>query len=370
MLGLTYYGHVNDISGYAEANRNLVRQLVAVGVRVKLYPLGIDLPDAGLPPELLEFYHSLRSTPENPRWPVLQAMIALGFRPQPNRYNIGLTMIETTGLPPAWVGACNRMQEIWVPSEFNRRVFMASGVDGNKIQVLPFGVDCERFRPGLPPLEIPGRQGFTFLSVFDWRPRKGFEFLLQAYSQEFTIRDNVCLVLKISNTAKVETSRRLREMRRYLRSGAMGPKVILLEQPLSYTEMPRLYASGDCFVLPTRGEGWNLPAIEAMASGLPVICTAWSAHMEYMNHSNSLLLNMERLEQVKPSGSWTDQIYSGSRWAKPSVNHLRILMRKVYENQEECRFLGAKARQDVLAKFTWQQSASRVRERLEQLVQR
>lgn len=369
MLGLTYFGHINDVSGYAEANRNLIRGLINAGVEVKLHPLGIDLPSAGLPQDLADFYHKLTQTQEEASWPVLQAMIAPGFRPLPNRYNIGLTMIETDGLNRSWVASCNRMQEIWVPSDFNRQSFIASGVDPGKIRVMPFGVDVQRFKPGLPPLHIPGRKGFTFLSIFDWRPRKGFEFLLKAYSQEFTSKDDVCLVLKVSNTAKIESTRMVREFNRLLDQRLGRPKVILLEDVIPYADMPRLYSSGDCFVLPTRGEGWNLPAIEAMASGLPVICTAWSAHLEYMNHHNSLLLNMERLEQFRPNGTWTDQIYSGFRWARPSVTHLRSLMRWAYHHRQEAHQVGRRAREDMQTKFTWDLAATRVKERLAQIAQ-
>ncbi|MBO8126750.1 MAG: glycosyltransferase [Firmicutes bacterium] len=367
MLGLTYYGHVNDISGYAESNRNLISQLVSQGVQVKLYSLRIDLPNAGLSPKQLQFFQRLTQTSEDLRWPVLQSMIAPAFRVFPGRYNIGLTMIETNGLAPAWVAACNRMDEIWVPSHFNRQGFIASGVAEEKVKVMPFGVDGERFRPGLSPLDIPERKGYTFLSIFDWRPRKGFEFLLQAFSEEFTSKDDVCLVLKVSNTAKLEPARLRRELNRFYKPAPHKPKIIFLDQVIGYADMPRLYSSGDCFVLPTRGEGWNLPAIEAMASGLPVICTAWSAHLEYMNYTNSFLLNMERLEQAKPSGFWTDQFYNGFSWARPSVKHLRMLMRWVYQNRDEAKAVGAKARQDVLANFTWAHSAARIKERLNQI---
>ncbi len=36
-------------------------------------------------------------------------------------------------------------------------------------------------------------------------------------------------------------------------------------------DMPALYKTMDCFVLPSRGEGWGRPQVEAMAMGLPII---------------------------------------------------------------------------------------------------
>ena len=51
---------------------------------------------------------------------------------------------------------------------------------------------------------------------------------------------------------------------------------------LQSTEMPSLYAAADVFVLPSRGEGWGRPHVEAMAMGLPVVATNWSGVTEYL----------------------------------------------------------------------------------------
>ena len=55
-----------------------------------------------------------------------------------------------------------------------------------------------------------------------------------------------------------------------------------LNQEVPTYQLGVLYRSSDCFVLPTRGEGWGLPIIEAMACGVPVIATSWSAQCDFM----------------------------------------------------------------------------------------
>lgn len=47
----------------------------------------------------------------------------------------------------------------------------------------------------------------------------------------------------------------------------------------------RYYASVDAFVLPSRGEGWGRPHVEAMSMGLPIIATNWSGTTEYLDES-------------------------------------------------------------------------------------
>lgn len=58
-------------------------------------------------------------------------------------------------------------------------------------------------------------------------------------------------------------------------SSRQWPKIEVVEEHLPASEMPNLYKSADCFVLPTHGEGWGLPTMEAMAMGLPTITTNW-----------------------------------------------------------------------------------------------
>ena len=132
----------------------------------------------------------------------------------------------------------------------------------------------------------------------------------------------------------------IEEMRRSL--GKPGrPPIEVISHVLSREEMPRLYAAADCFVLPTRGEGWNLCALEAMATGLPVICTRWSAHLDFLNDQNSYLVDIEGTEPIPPGGRGSNPAYRGSCWARPSLQHLRHLLRHLYHNQQEGREKGA-----------------------------
>ncbi len=273
-------------------------------------------------------------------------------------FKIGFTMLEVDGLPNSWVDVLNAVDEVFVPSDFNRETFSNSGVK-TPIQVMPLGVDQTRFNPSLDGDPIP--DVFMFLSVFEWGERKAPELLLQAFNREFKRKEDVVLFIKTMNhDPSVDIAHQVRALR--LDSGG-GRICFSVNERIPDDQRGRLYRSADCFVLPTRGEGWGMPILEAMACGLPVIATKWSGQTEFLTDEVAYLLRVRRLTPAVAKCPY----YEGLNWAEPDTGHLQFLLRYVYEHQEEARARGLKASQQVLASFTWEKAAFRIRERLRQI---
>jgi glycosyltransferase involved in cell wall biosynthesis len=199
---------------------------------------------------------------------------------------------------------------------------------------------------------------YVFMSVFEWGERKAPEILLQAYNREFSASDDVILLLKIINTDPALNIERQVEAMRLTPNRA--PVVIVLNHNIPSYQMGSLYRSSDCFVLPTRGEGWGMPTLEAMACGLPVISTQWSAQTEFFNDEVGYPINVKSLIPAVAKCPY----YRGFEWADPDVDHLSSLMRHVYENREEARARGMRSSIAAREKWTWQHAAGRIRKRL------
>lgn len=345
-----YFGHIFNASGYAAGSRGVVLALHEAGYRVRVVPISAQNDWEGiLPPAVRTTLQALIYTPiALERALCIHAHGADTWHMDSGaRHVVGRTMFETDRLPPDWVPRCNGVHEVWVPSTFNVETFKRAGVAPSKFRLMPEGVDTGRFRPGLEPLELPGGRGFNFLSVFDWQHRKGWDVLVRAFVQEFQAGEDVALVLKVYQYNLPD--RNIAAEIDALRAEVAGPlgaaPIIVLQGRLPEDQMPRLYAAANAFVLPTRGEGFGRPMLEAMACGLPTLATNWGGHLDFMTAENAYLIHCEA---PVPVGVANDiPIFDGHAWAEPDLMHLRHVMRHVFTQREEAAARGARARQEI-----------------------
>ncbi len=133
------------------------------------------------------------------------------------------------------------------------------------VEVVPNGVDLDRFRPGLPRLERfdDGVPNILFVGRHD--PRKGLPELMAA--GKILAREGRDFRLVIVGDGW------LRRQAERLSGGALDGRVHF-EGRVSNVHLPRYYASADIFCSPARGaESFGMVLLEAMASGLPVVAS-------------------------------------------------------------------------------------------------
>ena len=124
-----------------------------------------------------------------------------------------------------------------------------------------------------------------------------------------------------------------------------------------------LYKAATAYVLPTHGEGWGLPYMEAMAMGLPTIATDWGGNLEFMSRNTSLLVRVAGFEPSDPYDDWLRNFH----WATPDVNHLAELMAWCFYNPEKAKELGRRARVDVVKRFSNEAVAEVIMKRLKEI---
>ncbi|KAL1549680.1 hypothetical protein AAHA92_17755 [Salvia divinorum] len=291
---------------------------------------------------------------------------------------VGRTMFETDRVNEEHAGRCNRMDYVWVPTDFHVATFTQSGVNPLKVRKIIQPVDSSFFDPlKVEPLSLDSvsrvvlgsqkfisKAQFVFLSVFKWEHRKGWDVLLRAYLEEFGEEDGVALCL-LTNAYHTESDFD-RKIVMYVKGLSLGDRlahVYVIDDHIAQVNLPRLYKAADAFVLPSRGEGWGRPVVEAMAMELPVIATNWSGPTEYLTEQNSYPLPFDRMSEVQ------DGPFKGHLWAEPSVDQLRFLMRRVVSNRDEAKAKGVQARVDMKGRFSPEIVAEEVLTHLQEIVQ-
>ncbi|CAH0487697.1 unnamed protein product [Peronospora farinosa] len=277
-------------------------------------------------------------------------------------YKVGRTMFETDRVPKGWPDRMNKMDEIWVPTKFQEKIFVDGGVRPEAIKIVPEVVDVDFFDPKKVEkvYDLVSETAFdmtdettVYLSIFKWEERKAWKVLLTAYFQVFSAQDDVVLVLLTNGYHSTSSS--TEDFMHIIEKFAMEavskplkelPNVHVLPPHIPQKLMPSLYKAAKAFVLPSRGEGWGRPHVEAMAMERPVIATFWSGTTEYMTKENSYPLDIDRLVEI------TEGAFQGHMWADPSVKHLKELLLWVKEHPKEAVAKGKQARKDMVDKYS------------------
>jgi GT2 family glycosyltransferase len=357
---LLWQSIMNFPTGYAMSCRELLRSLDQLGVQTSYrYVYGPRTVFPAVEPESSGDYRlnviRARTVPKPAGVSVVYAQGDV-FKRNVGRYKIGYTMLEVDGFPREWVRQANRMDEVWVPSEFNRRGFLESGLR-SPVHVMPLGVDTRYFHPGVTTFPSPAGE-FVFLALFEWGERKEPALLLRAFNDEFSAHEPVRLMCKVINR---DPGLRIKEEIRRLRLKSSGGRIsYMFNLEFPHYQLGSLYRSMDAFVSVSRGEGWNMPLMEAMACGLPAIATDWGAHQEFLHAGVGYPLRVRKLVPAVAKCPY----YTGFRWADPDPEHLRALLRHVYENRDEARQRGQAAADEMAARWSWQAAAEKVVERL------
>lgn len=275
--------------------------------------------------------------------------------------NIQWTVFEGTRIPLGQRGMYDT-HDVWLPSEWGRGTAIANGVDPNRIAVVPEGVDHNLFHPYLKPRET---RPFRFLTIGKYEVRKSYDEIFTAFAETYGNDPAVELVIKSGFFQDVE--RKEREMRAHIASFGCD-NIRLFFGSYSQFDISNLYRSCDCFVFPSKAEGWGLPLIEAAASGLPLITTNYSAHTEFLQHITSSCLfvdydmgpvNCPEYKQFypMPDGDW-------GQWAHPRVSSIADRMREAYEKSPIYRVEALKNSEIIRGQYSWAQSATKSLETL------
>lgn len=189
-----------------------------------------------------------------------------------------------------------------VCSEWAKQVIQSHAIL-QEIHVVPLGVDTNVFNPNIHSQRKQGNNNTIFLHAGKWEVRKGHDFMVDWFNDAFTPDDDVELWLMPHNPFL--TPEQSKDWERLYLSSSMGKagKITLIPWQQNQHQVAQIMAQADCGLFPARAEGWNLELLEMMAMGKQVITTNYSAHTEFCNKENAMLIECNNLESAH-DGKW------------------------------------------------------------------
>lgn len=268
-----------------------------------------------------------------------------------SRITIGMSMWETDMLPNSWAITASLANAFIVPCEHSRQVFSARV--SRPIEVVPFGTDTDFYTTRWNvEYRWQETQKCKFLMSGLLHYRKGVEFALRAFREEFPNDKNVSLTLK-TRRGFLDPGNEVHML--------ADPRIQVIDEDYTRGQMRELYHTHDCLLAPSRGEGSGLTPRDAMSTGMPVVLTNWSGLMEIADERYSYPIPVEDMEPApQDCTSYANGITGGGpigNFARPSVASLRQTMRAIYENPVEAQTRGLAAADWMRRQWTWEHCA-------------
>ncbi len=186
----------------------------------------------------------------------------------------------------------------------------------------------------------------TFLHVSSAFPRKGADVLLAAFARAFPAGEPVRLVIKTFPNPHNAIEEQIAEIRARFPHSA---EIVLISRDLTEADMLALYREADAMVLPTRGEGFNLPALEAMVAGIPLIVTGFGGHRDFCGPDEA------RLVTYRFARSKSHLAAPHALWVEPDEDDLVAALREFRDPEGRAGF----ARRAAAARVRATQAAER-----------
>jgi glycosyltransferase involved in cell wall biosynthesis len=359
--GVNIFGHFSYPSGLRTSIQSIIAGLHLNGIETALRDVPVNLAtDEPIHHKFadLEFFDkTIIHVQPDPFFNVVMARSGL-YERSPRTYRIGYWYWEFDTIPASWDHAAARCDEIWAATEF-----VAEGLRARytlPVHVFPPGLELPHFER-LPRSHFGlAEDPFVFLFTFHMTSvteRKNPLGVIAAFRRAFSEHDDTLLVIKTTFGEQFPA-----ELAK-LQAAAQGARVQVINAVHSRDETLSLMACADAYVSLHRSEGLGLTIAESMLLGKPAIATRYSGNLDFMDETNSLLVEFRLVALGREYPPYTADLH----WAEPSVDHAAALMRRLYENRDFATDLGARGAADLRRRLSYAHAGRQIADRLEEI---
>ena len=250
---------------------------------------------------------------------------------------------------------------IITPSKWSRDGFIRSGAKPDQICVVPHGVDIGIFKP-LPEekrklfrKKLGWDKEIVLLNIGAMTGNKGLYILLKAFAVIASKYKKVKLVLK-GLDAFYNSRQFLKDVGKNLSQSEIEiimPRLKYIGDILPFSDIAMLCQCADAYVAPYFAEGFNMPVLESIACGLPVICTKGGATDDFLKNDFSFKIESKLCEKIDANKKKFILICE--------MDHLINLLERVVEDKKWIKDARKAGPAFVLENFTWKHIVDRLR---------
>jgi glycosyltransferase involved in cell wall biosynthesis len=362
-------GPYRQSDGWGIACQEYIRALIKTGVNLTLKPIYMGNSICQPPVEFLEYEDNIL-----PHYDiVIQNVLPhlLDYNASFGK-NVALIYTESGNWQNAWPSRLSVMDEIWVPSSADVFNIQSSGVHHPQIKKVPIPVDTDKFNKSyeskvLSDMRV-SKDTFIFYFIGEFIQRKSIDRLVQAFHIEFDKSEDVDLVIK-SGRSGISPEQMAKQMHEYVSkiksllriyaSVDQYKKEICVFDKLPSEELYYLHQNANCFVMPSMGESWSMPVMDAVGFGKTPIVVENTGPNDIVGRSNGWVVE-SFLDNVIVADPPLPDLYTGREiWHNYSVKQLCEVMRQAFEYKKDDK---SEAGMKRVYDFTYDKVASIIKE--------
>jgi glycosyltransferase involved in cell wall biosynthesis len=257
-----------------------------------------------------------------------------------HRRNASVWFWEAELFPDKWLPALDMVDEVWAPTRFIADALERTG--RGRIRNLPFPFPIPAWPSSVTRADLGLPDGFLVLFTFDWesvRERKNPDGLIEAYCRAFSPDDESHLVIK-----SINGQHHWKELEA-LKLSVTRPDIHIIDAMWPWRHVKAAIEHCDCYASLHRSEGLGLGMGEAMALAKPVVASAWSGNLDFMDADTAHLIPVTLIPIPEST-----PVYSGcGRWADPDLDAAAMALRQVHDDPRGAAALGQRARGHMAA---------------------
>ena len=279
---------------------------------------------------------------------------------------IAYNVWESTRQPEHFFKKLLEYDQLWVPTKWQADCSIEQGFPASRVKIVPEGVDGNMFKPLEPGETIPAifENKFTFVVFGRWEYRKSTKEIVECFLKAFPNNNDVQLFLAVDNPFPVDEYKSTEE--RLYGYGLEDRRIIVQHFIPTLKEYSMYLRSANVFLSCSRSEGWNLPLIEALASGVPSISSNCSGQLEFADDG---MAHMVSIKYEKPPQNVYAQDNVPGMWYEPDFDHLTATMVDMYKNYKTYKQDALENSVLIRDKFSWKNAANIAMEHIEELYQ-